>query len=66
MMRYEQAQQLAREMNCRHALAVALRATNDIVPPPSIDAIVVCKKKIRQGIEPYDCTPLLCYVWDVT
>jgi len=61
-MRFDEAVQRAREVNCRHALAVTLTITGDRVPPPSIDAVVMCKEKVRRGIEPTTCNLLTCGV----
>ena len=48
-MNWKQAQQKARRVRCRHAIAAVIQPSRGKVPRYDEPAMVVCKEKVRQG-----------------
>lgn len=48
-LRFEDAEDIARQVNCSEALAATTKLTNDRQPPKRIESTIICKHKIRQG-----------------
>ena len=48
-MNWKQAQREAKRVNCKHAVAVALKSGPGKRPPDDALAMVLCKEKVRQG-----------------